>query len=193
MNQLSTTTNPTKTTTKSISQQPNKIKFQSSKTKELKRKKNPDLASASTCGLHPSLHEQVLELVSLGKDPNPAQTHHPRPISTTQTHHHRPISAAQTQPPRFQSASPSPFRASTKNPKRRESTKRREWRVESTERKREGRERKNRCKWEERKKNKSYILGYGRRKEIVFLMDIKCIVAFQKWKAIVHFVFEIGI
>uniref|UniRef100_A0A2N9H1R2 Uncharacterized protein n=1 Tax=Fagus sylvatica TaxID=28930 RepID=A0A2N9H1R2_FAGSY len=27
------------------------------------------LASASTCGLHPWLHEQVLELVSLGKDP----------------------------------------------------------------------------------------------------------------------------
>jgi hypothetical protein len=39
MNQLSTTTNPTKTTTKLISQQPNKVKFQSFKTKELKRKK----------------------------------------------------------------------------------------------------------------------------------------------------------
>jgi hypothetical protein len=39
VNQLSTTTNPTKTTTKSISQQANRVKFQSFKTKELKRKK----------------------------------------------------------------------------------------------------------------------------------------------------------
>ena len=44
MNQLSTTTNPTKTTTKSISQQPNRVKFQNFKTKELKRKNNLDPA-----------------------------------------------------------------------------------------------------------------------------------------------------
>ena len=71
-------------------------KFQ---TKRIKKKKNPDLAfaSASTCGLHPWLHEQVLELVSLGKDPNPVQTHYPRSISAAQTHHPRPISAMQAQ------------------------------------------------------------------------------------------------
>ena len=108
---VTTTMNQLSTTTKSISQQPNRVKFQSSKTKELKRKKRKEkktqifslpyiskawtqseplcskqkwkaelllhtmsttthskLASASTCGLHPWLHEQVLELVSLGKD-----------------------------------------------------------------------------------------------------------------------------
>jgi hypothetical protein len=77
MNQLSTTTNPTKTQT------------------HQHKDPNPPV-------------------VSLGKDPNPAQTHHPRPISPnppvqrpkptestnpTQTHHPRPISAAQTQQP----------------------------------------------------------------------------------------------
>ena len=50
------------------------------------------------------------------------------------------------QPPCLQLANPSSYRASTENPKRRESTQRREWRAESTERKREGRERKNRSK-----------------------------------------------
>ena len=51
---------------------------------------------------------------------------------------------------------------------------------------------KNRCKWEERKKNKSYILGMSDGEEMVFIMDTKYTVTFHFWKATVHFVSKIG-
>jgi hypothetical protein len=50
---------------------------------------------------------------------------------------------------------------------------------EHGEEKRRKREKKS-LQMRRKEKNKSYILGYGQRKEIVFLMDTKCTVAFQK-------------
>jgi hypothetical protein len=66
VNQLSTTTNPTKTTTKSISQQANRVKFQSFKTKELKRKKKKKKTQIGTAppppGQDPRLHHLQAEI-----------------------------------------------------------------------------------------------------------------------------------
>jgi hypothetical protein len=143
--------------------------------------------------------------VSLGKDPNPAQTHHPRPISVAQTHHPRPISTAQTQPPPqadLGSANPPPqadlgsaspshrinHYAEIGKPKPPRSSHRinhqkiqREERAQREERKREEREKKL-LQMRRKEKNKSNILRYGRQKEIVFLMDTKYTVAFQNEK-----------
>jgi hypothetical protein len=60
VNQLSTTTNPTKITTKSISQQANRVKFQSFKTKELKRKKKTQIGTAPPLpGRDPLLQAEI--------------------------------------------------------------------------------------------------------------------------------------
>jgi hypothetical protein len=137
MNQLSTTTNPTKTTTKSISQQSNRVEFQSFKTKELKRKrkKNPDLAR-----LHHLQAKIDIAPPPQGRDPLlQAKTHVSRPRSAW-LHHLQADPLLQAQATEstttllttttsatttFPTGKPTLFRASTENLKRRESTERR--------------------------------------------------------------------
>ena len=123
VNQLLTTTNPTKTTTKSIFQQPTSAKTQTPGWSGGEPRQRPK-PSANPPAQRPKPKADLV--VSLGKDPNPAQTHYPRPIS-----------AAQAQA----------TESTTRKPKEK-----REHR-EKKGKEKEEREKKS-CKWKERKKIK---------------------------------------
>jgi hypothetical protein len=98
VNQLSTTTNPTKTITKSISQQANRVKFQSFKTKELKRKKKKKPRSARLHHLQAETHGST---TSRSRPTPPGRDRH------AVNHHHAGREKEEIGKPKPRSASPS--------------------------------------------------------------------------------------
>ena len=70
-------------------------------------------------------------MVSLGKDPNPAQTHQPKPISVVQTHHPKADLGSANLTTTFPTNKPKPVLCFNRKPK--EKREHREKRVESGE------------------------------------------------------------